>query len=138
MNRTTFGFLRVLLCGLFLLFAVGSANAQFKAGIQGTVTDTAGGRVPGAAITLTNKETSKTQTTTANEEGFYRFSQLAPGSYNLSAEKSGCRVAASFARDELHKLRSRRSGGSADRPDRLGGRSLFATGAPSRDCCVVR
>ena len=89
MNRTTFGFLRVSLCGLFLLFAVGSANAQFKAGIQGTVTDTAGGRVPGAAITLTNKETSKTQTTTANEEGFYRFSQLAPGSYALSAEKSG-------------------------------------------------
>ncbi len=89
MKRTTSGLLRVLLGGLFLLFAIGSANAQFKAGIQGTVTDTAGGRVPGAAITLTNKETSKAQTVSANEEGFYRFSQLAPGTYTLSAEKSG-------------------------------------------------
>src|SRR5688500_7503922 len=89
MNQTTFRFFRVLLCGLFLLFAVGSVNAQFKAGIQGTVTDTTGARVAGAVITLTNKETSKAQTVTANDEGFYRFSQLAPGTYSLSAEMSG-------------------------------------------------
>lgn len=89
MNRTTFSLIRVITCGLFLMFAVGAANAQFKAGIQGTVTDTAGGRVPGAAITLTNKETSKTQTVTSSDEGFYRFNQLAPGNYALTAEKSG-------------------------------------------------
>jgi hypothetical protein len=80
---------RALTCGLFLLFAVSAANAQFKAGIQGTDTDTAGGRDPGATITLTNKETSKTQTVTSSDEGFYRFNQLAPGSYALTAEKSG-------------------------------------------------
>ena len=89
MNRTNSSFVRVLISALFLLCAVGAANAQFKAGIQGTVTDTAGGRVPDAVLTLTNKETSKAQTATANEEGFYRFSQLAPGRYSLSAEKSG-------------------------------------------------
>ena len=89
MNRTKFSFVPFLMSGLFLLCAVGAANAQFKAGIQGTVTDTAGGRVPDAVLTLTNKETSKAQTATANEEGFYRFSQLAPGRYSLSAEKSG-------------------------------------------------
>jgi len=71
------------------MFAVGTATAQFKAGIQGTVTDTAGGRVPDATITLTNKETSKTQTVTSSDEGFYRFNQLAPGNYSLTAEKSG-------------------------------------------------
>jgi len=89
MNRTTSSLVRIMMGGLFLLFAVGTANAQFKAGIQGTVTDTAGGRVPGATITLTNKETSKTHTVTSSDEGFYRFSQLAPGSYTLNAEKSG-------------------------------------------------
>ena len=89
MNRTTSSLVRVMMGGLFLLFVLGTANAQFKAGVQGTVTDTAGGRVPGATITLTNKETSKTQTVTSSDEGFYRFSQLAPGSYTLNAEKSG-------------------------------------------------
>ncbi|HVS83106.1 MAG TPA: TonB-dependent receptor [Pyrinomonadaceae bacterium] len=88
MNRTMFSLVRIMMCGLFLLFAV-TVQAQFKAGIQGTVTDTAGGRVPDATITLTNKETSKTKTVTSSDEGFYRFNQLAPGNYGLTAEKSG-------------------------------------------------
>ncbi|MDQ3473503.1 MAG: TonB-dependent receptor, partial [Acidobacteriota bacterium] len=89
MNRTTIGFLRVLLCGLFLLFAVGSVNAQFKAGIQGTVTDTSGGLVPEAKVTLSNTETGKAQEVTTNSEGFYRISNLAPGKYTLTTEKAG-------------------------------------------------
>ena len=88
MKRTTFG-LRVLLSGLFLLCAVGSANAQFKAGIQGTVTDTSGGLVPEAKVTLTNTETGKTQDVTTSSEGFYRISNLAPGKYTLTTEKAG-------------------------------------------------
>ena len=70
---------RVILCALFLLLLAATANAQFKAGIQGTVKDTAGGLVPEAKITLTNTETGKTQGTTASGDGFYRFSGLAPG-----------------------------------------------------------
>jgi hypothetical protein len=89
MTRTMPYFVRLIICGLFLTLAAGAANAQFRAGIQGTVSDTAGGRVPDAAITLTNKETGKTQTATSNDEGFYRFNQLAPGSYTIGAEKSG-------------------------------------------------
>ena len=89
MNRITFNLVRVITCGLFLIFAVGTASAQFKAGIQGTVTDTSGGLVPEAKITLTNTETSKTQETTASAEGFYRISGLAPGKYKLTVEKAG-------------------------------------------------
>src|SRR2546426_7315057 len=81
--------IRALICGLFFLFTVVTANAQFKAGIQGTLSDTTGAVVPGATVTLTNKETSRTQTATSSDEGFYRFNQLAPGSYSLTAEKSG-------------------------------------------------
>ena len=80
---------RVILCGLFLLLLAATANAQFKAGIQGTVKDTAGGLVPEAKITLTNTETGKTQETTASGDGFYRFSGLAPGKYTLTIEKTG-------------------------------------------------
>ncbi len=89
MNRTLSLLIRTLTCGLFLLFAVGTVKAQFKAGIQGTVTDTDGGRVPGATITLISNETGKSLTATSSDDGFYRFSQLAPGRYTLNAEKSG-------------------------------------------------
>jgi len=66
-----------------------TTQAQFKAGIQGTVTDSTGGLVPEAKITLTSKETAKTQETTSSSEGFYRLSSLAPGQYKLTVEKSG-------------------------------------------------
>ncbi|MDQ1639246.1 MAG: hypothetical protein QOF62_2585 [Pyrinomonadaceae bacterium] len=89
MNRTTSSLVRIMTVGLFFLFVVGTANAQFKAGIQGTITDTAGGLVPEAKITLLNTETGKTQETTASNEGFYRLSGLAPAKYRLSVEKAG-------------------------------------------------
>jgi hypothetical protein len=89
MNRSTARLIRALLCGLFLVSFVGVANAQFKAGIQGTVTDSSGGLVPEALVTLTNKDTNQAQTTTANGDGYYRITGLPPGSYILSAEKSG-------------------------------------------------
>lgn len=76
--------------GLFViltsLFAV-VASAQFRAGVQGVVTDNGGGVVPGATVILTNKETNQTQRTETSDDGFYRFSNLAPGLYSLSAEK---------------------------------------------------
>ncbi|MFN2596798.1 MAG: TonB-dependent receptor domain-containing protein [Pyrinomonadaceae bacterium] len=80
---------RAAACGLFLILCAAAADAQFRAGVQGTVKDASGAVVPGATVTLTSKETNKSQTTAASDEGFYRFSQLAPGTYSLTAEKSG-------------------------------------------------
>jgi hypothetical protein len=74
---------------LLLLLIAATASAQFKASVQGTVTDASGAIIPAASVTLTNKETNKAQTTTASDEGFYRFSSLPPGEYMLSAEKAG-------------------------------------------------
>ena len=82
-------FVRVACCALMLTFLAGSAAAQFKASIQGTIKDATGALVPEAKITLTNPETGKSQETTASEEGFYRFSGLAPGKYKLTIEKAG-------------------------------------------------
>lgn len=89
MKRTMLSLLRILMCGLILLSAIVTAQAQFKAGVQGTVTDTAGGLVPDAKVTLTNTETGKTQETTSSGEGFYRLSGLPPGKYKLAVEKAG-------------------------------------------------
>ncbi|MGI9036096.1 MAG: TonB-dependent receptor domain-containing protein, partial [Pyrinomonadaceae bacterium] len=60
-----------------------SANAQFKAALQGTVTDTTGAAIPGATAVLTNVETSKAVQTVSSDNGFYRFNGLAPGTYKL-------------------------------------------------------
>lgn len=89
MKRTMCSLLRVLTFGLILLSAMATAQAQFKAGIQGTVTDTAGGLIPEAKITLLNTETAKTQETTTSADGFYRLSGLAPAKYKLTVEKAG-------------------------------------------------
>jgi hypothetical protein len=82
-------FSQFILSGALVLFLAFAANAQFRAGLQGSVTDAAGAVVPGATVTLTNKETGKEQQTKTSNGGFYRFSQLAPGQYNVSVEQSG-------------------------------------------------
>jgi outer membrane receptor protein involved in Fe transport len=89
MNRTILILARSLGCVILFCLLGTVAQAQFKAAIQGTVTDTSGGLVPEAKITLTNTETAKTQETTSSGEGFYRLSGLAPGKYKLAVEKTG-------------------------------------------------
>jgi outer membrane receptor protein involved in Fe transport len=89
MNRTTSSLVRIMMVGLFFLFVVATANAQFKAGIQGTVLDSTGGLVPEATVTLASTETGKTQGTVTSAEGFYRISGLPPGKYTLTVEKTG-------------------------------------------------
>ena len=73
--------------------------AQFRAGIEGVVSDPTGGVVPAATVTLTNNETQKSQKAQTSGDGFYRFSGLPPGSYTLAAEKTG------FQRRSLTNIR---------------------------------
>lgn len=60
--------------------------AQFGASLQGVVTDSSGGAVPGATVTLTNNETRRKLTGSTSGEGVYRFTGLAPGTYALTVE----------------------------------------------------
>ena len=84
---------KLLACGLSILaclcvFAPVS-RAQFKASLQGTVTDANGGAVSGAMVTITRNDTGTTRNTTTSEEGFYRISELAPGRYTITVEATG-------------------------------------------------
>src|SRR5215472_3284734 len=80
---------RIIICVLFVLLSLSVAHGQFRAGIAGTVKDANGALVPDATITLTSVETNKGLVTTSNSDGAFRFTGLAPGHYQLTAEKTG-------------------------------------------------
>jgi hypothetical protein len=66
-----------------------AAHAQFRGSIQGTVTDSQGGVIPNANVTLTNTDTNQSQTATTNGEGVYNFSALGAAHYRIAAEAAG-------------------------------------------------
>ena len=88
MNRRFSILSRFLSCGIFVLCLALTTNAQFKAALQGTVTDTNGAIVPGATVVLVNVETNKEVQTTTNESGYYRLNGLAPGTYKLTVSQT--------------------------------------------------
>jgi len=65
------------------------AHAQYGASLQGTVTDAQGGVIPGATLTLTDQETSRTLTTQSNSTGTFVFGSLAPSTYRVEATRDG-------------------------------------------------
>lgn len=66
-----------------------SVHAQYRASIQGVVTDPQGSAVSSATVTLKNLETGQILTATTNESGIYNFNGLPPSQYALTVEKVG-------------------------------------------------
>ena len=62
----------------------GLSFAQFGASLAGTVEDNTGAVLAGATVTLTNPAVQSIQTATSNGSGFYRFSELPPGTYTVN------------------------------------------------------
>lgn len=87
--RTT-DVLRAISCVAVVCFFFTSISfAQFRASIQGTVSDEQGGVIPNAKVTLTNTATNETQTRTTNGQGVYSFNALPSSTFKLTAEASG-------------------------------------------------
>ncbi|HEX5873347.1 MAG TPA: TonB-dependent receptor [Pyrinomonadaceae bacterium] len=95
MFQTSFSLSRITMCGLVVLCSMITVQAQFRAGIQGTISDSNGALVPEAKIVLKHAETGKIQETQSSEEGFYRIVGLAPGKYSLTVEKTGYKTSLS-------------------------------------------
>ena len=76
----------LLACGV--LFAA-TVHAQYRASIQGVVTDPDGAVVSGVTVTLTNLGTNQKQVATTDENGIYNFNALPPSTYSLTVEKAG-------------------------------------------------
>ncbi len=69
------------------------AAAQTVTGtLQGTVTDTGGGVLPGVVVTIKNNELGATREVTTNNAGFYTAPFLAIGTYTVTAKMTGFNI----------------------------------------------
>jgi hypothetical protein len=92
-------FLRSLLLGVVVLLAGQPAQAQVLYGsLIGEVADESRAVLPGATVTVTNKDTGLQRETMTDNGGAYNFRDLQPGTYELKVALSGFK---SYARAGL-------------------------------------
>jgi hypothetical protein len=63
--------------------------AQALSGVNGTVTDTAGGVIEGAKVTVTSNATDVTKTALTSSAGTYTVTDLLPGRYTVTVDMTG-------------------------------------------------
>ena len=106
-SRQRSGFLRATsailskaawLPAMLLLLLAPWVHAQYRASIQGSVTDSTNAVVPGAKLTLTDIGTNETRVRTSDASGIYNFNALPADIFRLVVEKKG------FATQVLDKL----------------------------------
>jgi len=79
-----------LLAVCLFLIPVREVSGQDRWGaIAGTVWDARGGAVPGALVRVENLATGASKTALTDSSGWYRFTHLEPGRYQVAAEKDG-------------------------------------------------
>jgi len=77
------------LAAIVLLFA-SAVNAQtFRGTILGTVTDSSGAAIAGAAVAVKNVNTGLSRTVSTSEDGTYSVPELPIGTYTVTVEKAG-------------------------------------------------
>ncbi|MGD0124393.1 MAG: carboxypeptidase-like regulatory domain-containing protein [Terriglobia bacterium] len=65
------------------------AQTAVLATIGGTISDSTGAVIPGAAVTVTNAANQQTSKTSTNSAGYYVVPDLSSGNYDVRAEKEG-------------------------------------------------
>jgi len=79
-----------LFAGVFLLvISTAPGAAQTTGDIEGKISDSAGGALPGVAIQARSPSLQGVRTGTTDTEGRYRFPGVPPGFYTISATLSG-------------------------------------------------
>jgi hypothetical protein len=84
-KRFTLGILALAVLALL----AGPAPAQTTSSIAGTVDDSTGAVVPGAAVVIMNEANKAQWTTTSNGEGFFKFAAIPPATYTLRISEPG-------------------------------------------------
>src|SRR2546427_12105705 len=82
-------FRKIALLALLMALAVPALAQERFGGLSGVVTDSTKAAVPGATVTVTNKETGAVRTGVTGADGSYRFPEIAPGRYSVTIELQG-------------------------------------------------
>jgi hypothetical protein len=72
-----------------LLLTLSLPLAAQNAALVGTAKDSSGAVIANATVTLTNRDTSVSQTVQSDSAGNYEFPFVKPGNYSLKAEQQG-------------------------------------------------
>ncbi len=73
----------------FLLPEAAFSQGETTSAIIGQVSDASGAAVPGATVTVTNKETGLRRSASTDDSGRFNFPQLKPGAYSVNVEAEG-------------------------------------------------
>ena len=87
--------MRLVVASLCLLVCLGSRSLWGQAAtatITGTIIDSTGAVIPGAAVTAKNNGTGITRSTQSDNQGRYSLADLAIGDYDVQASKTGFRT----------------------------------------------
>ena len=80
---------RLLVISSWMALGIACFGQVFTATLTGLVTDPSSGAIPRATVGVISTATNEKRTTSTGADGRYTFSQLRPGTYELSAEASG-------------------------------------------------
>src|ERR1700736_2080178 len=89
MLRSTLSIFVVVALFHFLLPEVTVSQGETTSAIIGQVSDASGAAVPGATVTVTNKETGLRRSASTDDSGRFNFPQLKPGAYSVKVEAEG-------------------------------------------------
>jgi hypothetical protein len=80
-----------VICTLLVFLAARAAGqtSLVSAGLDGTISDTSGARIPGVPVILTDTSTHQSRRTSTDAEGAFRFPELPPGTYEVTASHAG-------------------------------------------------
>ena len=88
-NFRLFGVKLLSSFAVLIVLAVSSAAQSVTGTISGTVTDSNGGAIPNAMVTLINEQNATKRNVTTNEDGRFSFSAVQPGVYTVRIEQQG-------------------------------------------------
>ena len=81
----------IQICLVLLLGALPALAQTISGRIDGHVTDSSGGVLPGATVTVLNEGTGFTRTLVTDETGLFTATNLPVGIYSITAELQGFR-----------------------------------------------
>jgi len=65
------------------------AQGETTSAIEGQVTDATSAAIPGATVTVTNRDTGLVRSLKTDEQGRFNFPQLTPGTYSVKVQAGG-------------------------------------------------